>query len=182
MRTHPPTSSKPIVSRLHLSFPRVPSRLCAILLRHLLISAPLRHHHASSSCVRLSSISCAVPGIVSHRVLRYSAAMLLARATSLRRHRAPSRATAPPCFFPFSVAHCARNELARPSAPSRARHFFFFSVAHCARDELAQRALFIDIACDSASVLILFPAPQLPHPCVATGTADCCPNGRTASP
>ena len=101
MRTHPPAFVQAIASRLRLSravssssvrrihFPSVrasPSRLCAILLRHRASSA--WHHHV-----------CASPAY---------------RAPS--RHRAPSRATAPPCFFFFSVAHCARDELAQ-SAP-----------------------------------------------------------------
>jgi hypothetical protein len=78
MRTHPPAFVKPILScRACLSravssssvrgihFPSVRaspsrSRLCAILLLHHVISAPLRHDRASSSCVRLSSVSCAV--------------------------------------------------------------------------------------------------------------------------
>ena len=101
MRTHPPPSSK--LSRRACAF-RAPfqAQVCAeytspVFVRRLRASARF-------SCV-----------IVRHQrgiIMRAPLQRIVRRS----RHRAPSRATAPPCFFFFSVAHCARDELAQ-SAP-----------------------------------------------------------------
>ena len=141
MRTHPPAFVQAIASRLRLFFARRFKLKCApntLPQCSCIAFAPLRDSPASScvisvapSCVRLSSVSCAVPGIVRHCVRRrphassFSASRIV-RATSLRRvgrsrYRAPSCAMAPPCFSFFSVA-CARTACAACAVPGIMHH------------------------------------------------------------
>jgi hypothetical protein len=197
MRTHPPAfvqayrvALAPFAHRFKLkrapnTLPQSvrvsPLRLCAILLRHRASSTRLSlmivHHHRACAS---PSISCAVPGIVSHRVLRCCHA---SRARNELAWRSVS------CAVPAGIVrHCVRRRrqlLLLQRRALRAQR----ACAACTVPGQASCA----IVCTALPCLFFFRAAhRAPRACAAVllsnflitcaaGIAYCCPNGRAAS-